>query len=339
MGGIIFEGLENTKNQEDPLKLDYQNIVQAITQGNLIFFLGSDINLHGRQVGISYQQNSSSCAPSHDEIAQQLINYLQSTSEYNLDGIKDLCHISQYYSAIDKTTTLYDNVRTLFNTHKLTNSLYDLLASLPNNLQKSGYQNNPLLIITANFDELLEHAFEKVGQPYNLINFVKSEQGISRFYHRSTNGKSGIIKTPNRHIISGPDPIIVKLYGTFERLTTTQDDYILTEDNLINYMAEAKITQFLPISIFDKLKKRDSRFLFLAYNIRKWSSRVILNRIWGDQKFLSTSWAVQFNPQPMDKEFWRKRNVTLLPYQELEIFVKNLDLEIQNFFSLRNENE
>ena len=40
--------------------------------------------------------------------------------------------------------------------------------------------------------------------------------------------------------------------------------------------------------------------------------RVILHRIWGEQKLTYRSWAIQRDPEPLDQEFWHKRDVDIL---------------------------
>jgi hypothetical protein len=43
-----------------------------------------------------------------------------------------------------------------------------------------------------------------------------------------------------------------------------------------------------------------------------WNLRVILNRLWGDNPLSYRSWAVQPEPKPLEREFWRRRDVDVL---------------------------
>jgi ferric-dicitrate binding protein FerR (iron transport regulator) len=40
-----------------------------------------------------------------------------------------------------------------------------------------------------------------------------------------------------------------------------------------------------------------------------WNLRVILNRLWSDQPLSYRSWAVQPDAKPLEREFWRRRDV------------------------------
>jgi hypothetical protein len=75
-------------------------------------------------------------------------------------------------------------------------------------------------------------------------------------------------------------------------------------------------------------KLRRSHFLFLGYSLRDWNLRVILHRIWGEQKLSWKSWAVQLNPDTLDREFWRKRDVDILDVR-LEDYIAALSERLQ----------
>ncbi len=43
-----------------------------------------------------------------------------------------------------------------------------------------------------------------------------------------------------------------------------------------------------------------------------WNLRLLLHRLWGDQPLSYRSWAVQPEPMPIEREFWRRRDVDVL---------------------------
>ena len=45
---------------------------------------------------------------------------------------------------------------------------------------------------------------------------------------------------------------------------------------------------------------------------RDWNLRVVLNRLWGDDPLTYRSWAVQPEAKPLEREFWRRRDVEVL---------------------------
>jgi hypothetical protein len=75
-------------------------------------------------------------------------------------------------------------------------------------------------------------------------------------------------------------------------------------------------------------KLRRSHFLFLGYALRDWNLRVLLNRLWGEEKVGYRSWAVQPEAPPLEVESWRRRDVDLfdVPLDEyVETLARRLD--------------
>ncbi len=62
--------------------------------------------------------------------------------------------------------------------------------------------------------------------------------------------------------------------------------------------------------------------------MRDWNLRVILHRIWGEQRLSYKSWAIQLEPAPIEQEFWNKRGVDILR-GSLEEYVENLHREVR----------
>ena len=54
-----------------------------------------------------------------------------------------------------------------------------------------------------------------------------------------------------------------------------------------------------------------------------WNLRLLLHRLWGDQPLSYRSWAVQSEPMPLEREFWRRRDVDVLEIP-LERYVEGL---------------
>ena len=57
---------------------------------------------------------------------------------------------------------------------------------------------------------------------------------------------------------------------------------------------------------------RRSHFLFLGYGLVDWSFRVFLHRLWPDEQPAYRSWAVQAEPGPLERDFWRRRAIELV---------------------------
>ncbi len=84
----------------------------------------------------------------------------------------------------------------------------------------------------------------------------------------------------------------------------------MTEDDYIDYLAQADVSNAVPVALAARLRR--SHFLFLGYRMGDWNLRVILNRLWGNNPLTYRSWAIQSGPRPLELEFWRRRDVNTL---------------------------
>ena len=73
---------------------------------------------------------------------------------------------------------------------------------------------------------------------------------------------------------------------------------------------EIVVANLLPVTVMAKLRR--SHLLFLGYAPDTWSLRVFLRRVWGGQRLNYRSWAVEPEPKPLAREFWRHVDVELL---------------------------
>ena len=80
------------------------------------------------------------------------------------------------------------------------------------------------------------------------------------------------------------------------------NNYVVTEDHYIDYLPTHNIQDHLPIQILDKLT--GSRCLFLGYALRDWNARVFLRRIWMGKPISESSWAIERDPDLLEKASW-----------------------------------
>ena len=77
---------------------------------------------------------------------------------------------------------------------------------------------------------------------------------------------------------------------------------MVTEDHYIDYLSAAPIESLVPVQILAKLT--ESHCLFLGYTMRDWNLRVFLKRIWRGEPLGSRSWAIEREPDALEKDFW-----------------------------------
>ena len=207
---------------------------------------------------------------------------------------------------------LYDELRRLFDADYPPTPLHQFFAMLPQALRSKGHPTTHQLVVTTNYDDMLERSFRASGEPFDLVAYVSEGEQHGKFLHRLPDGQVTIIDRPNeyRGLDLNQRSVILKIHGAVDRGDPDRDSYVITEDHYIDYLAHTDISNLVPVTLAAKLKR--SHFLFLGYALRDWNLRVILHRIWGEQKLTYKSWAVQLDPSPIDQQYWLKRDVDIL---------------------------
>src|SRR5262245_37739501 len=219
---------------------------------------------------------------------------------------------------------LYDELHELLDGDYQTTSLHELLAGIPRRLRDAGHNIPHQLIVTTNYDDVLERAFRAAGEALDVVTYIADGEQRGKFLHASAEGVENIVERPNEYLgLSLEDrSVLLKIHGAVDRVNPDRDSYVITEDHYIDYLTRTEVSNLVPVRLAAKLRK--SHFLFLGYGLRDWNLRVILHRIWGAQKLKYKSWAIQLNAQPIDREFWRKRDVEIID-MALEEYVARLN--------------
>jgi hypothetical protein len=212
---------------------------------------------------------------------------------------------------------LYRYLREVFDDDYPPTCVHCFLATLPATLRSKGRLSHYPLIVTTNYDDLMERAFQEAAQPYDVVSYVAEGEQRGKFVHlphadASSAGEPVLIDIPNeyRGLALDERPVVLKIHGAIDRTSATRDSFVITEDHYIDYLTRTDVRELIPATLLAKI--RHSGFLFLGYSLRDWNLRVILHRIWGEQVLSWNSWAVQLNPDPIEEKFWSKRGVDIV---------------------------
>jgi SIR2-like domain len=315
---------------QEVLAPEYQAITRAILNGRAILFLGAGVNLCGRPVGAGFKRGE--YLPSGAELTAHLAGRFEFPEGDPCD-LENLLHVSQWVSLVNGWGLLYEELRRLFDADYPPTTLHRFLAQLPGLLNEKGCRSPYQLIVTTNYDDVLERAYEEAGQPFDLVAYIAEGDNRGRFLHRAPGGQSRVIENPNEYLELPLDrdenlsrPTILKMHGAVNRIDADLDSYVITEDDYIDYLTRADITSLVPVTLARKLRR--SSILFLGYGLHDWNLRVILHRMWGELEMKWASWAVQRGPRDLEIRYWRKRGVDILDVS-LEDFIEIIDREIR----------
>ena len=293
---------------DDDLVRHYKNVVNFMIEGRIVPFLGAGANLCGRPTDAVWHAHRSDFLPSGAELSRHLAKQFDCPEE------GELTRVSEYVSMTTGSGALYEHLHSLFNRDYPPTPLHTLLAQVPALIRTKGFPPKYQLIVSTNYDDLVERAFVDAGEPFDLVTYIADGPHRGKFLHANPAGGSTVIEIPNqyRDLSLERRTVILKIHGAVDRAAPDgeNDSYVITEDHYIDYLTRTELANLIPVTLAAKLRK--SHFLFLGYGLRDWNLRVILHRIAGEQKLSFKSWAIQRQPTDLDHEFWRKRDVDIL---------------------------
>ncbi|MGZ4219954.1 MAG: CHAT domain-containing protein [Solirubrobacteraceae bacterium] len=276
----------------EPYHDHYVDVINGMLDGGVVPLLGSDIR---------------GPSPPADQLASPL-------SEQFATNASGLAEVAQRVAVTLGERRLYTAIKDLVAAQSQPTDVHRFLADFPGILRRLGLPPRHQLIISGNYDLGLERAFEDVNEPFDYAVYVAS----SGWFVHVPWGESAAepvattILEPRKYVGFPIDDdgqlertIIVKIHGGAdgqEGGVAWRNNYVVTEDHYIDYLPTHNIQDHLPIQILDKLT--GSRCLFLGYALRNWNSRVFLRRIWRGKPITESSWAIQQDPDPLEKASW-----------------------------------
>jgi len=177
-----------------------------------------------------------------------------------------------------------------------------------------------LLVITTNYDELLEQAFRAAGHDPHVVYhpFDDPDRAGVVLWHQPDTSEEHFeeILPEDLSLPIGRVPVIYKMLGHRHRGDDTQDAYLITEEDYVEFLAGMRV----PPVVLRKLK--NSSILFLGYGLRDWNARVLLRNL--RRVGRGFAWAVERDPRVIDERLWHARNVEVLRI-ELDAFAAQLE--------------
>ncbi len=285
-----------------------------MAKGRVIPLLGAGVNLCGRPPDAAWLPGA--YLPSVGELARHLAERF----DYPRDEALDLVRVSEYAYVMSGSGPLYEELHQVFDADYAISPLHLFLAELPRRLEQADQPRRCQLIVTTNYDDALERAFRAAGEPFDLVCYIAEGAHRGKFAHWPPEGEPTLIKIPNEYekLKPGERSVILKIHGAVDRAgpEAEWDSYVITEDHYIDYLTRTEIQNLVPVMLAMQLRR--SHFLFLGYSMRDWNLRVILHRIWGEQRLKYKSWAIQRDPDKLEREFWGLRGVDVhdVPLEE-----------------------
>jgi DNA-binding SARP family transcriptional activator len=272
-----------------PSEGHFEQVLRALFEGRLVPVLGAEV--------------------------AELATRLAKRFDYLEDG-SSLPRIAQYVAVMRGSGPLYDELHALLEPKSQPTEIHRFFAALPLLLRERGLPHQ--LLVTTSYDVALERAFLEAGEEFDVVSYVASGPNRGKFCHIRPDGSGNFVDVPNTYATElslEQRTVILKLHGQVDSGPQREwESFVVTEDDYIDYLSKTDVAAAVPVSLAAKLRR--SHFLFLGYTMADWNLRVVLNRLWSDQPLTYRSWAVQPEAKPLEREFWRRRDVDV---QELPL--------------------
>jgi hypothetical protein len=295
----------------------YGIILKALRSGDAIPFLGAGASMVGRKLG------DTTFLPSGSDLARSLARDAEFPSTNEAD-LADLSKVSSYYVDVSSRLLLRRELRSVFAATQKKygcNDLHRLLAKIA----------DKMMVVTTNYDTLLEQAFLEAGKPYDLVVYPADNEDYANamFWWRDGVAEPELINPQHIDIDDlGKTNVIYKMHGSVHQEVGKWDSFVITEEDYIDFLS--RMESAVPPAFSAYFGNRS--FLFLGYGLRDWNLRVLLKKIRRNVGTLldhaghaqPTSWAMLMEPSHFERKLWDRRGVDIYDMR-LEDFVAAME--------------
>ncbi|HEU4881333.1 MAG TPA: SIR2 family protein [Longimicrobium sp.] len=310
---------------------------RALLEGRVVPFFGAGVNLCGRpdKTGFEYGRY----LPSGYELAEEIAESYQSGTT----PAGDLLQVAQYVATMQGDAVLYESLRAIFDANYPPTTAHTFFAGLPARLRARNcprtrdQRRRRLLIVTTNYDDVLERAFLALGERFHVVSYVAMGPDRGKFLHFAPHADQPGASAPDPVVVHGPEdyqglqdelPVVLKIHGAIDRTREDRDSYVITEDDYIDYLTRTDVTRLLPNPLPAQLQS--SRFLFLGYSLKDWNLRAMVHRLWRERTRSIISWSIVKQVTELERRFWLKRDIEII-VTEMQTYLEQLSgqLDVQ----------
>lgn len=176
------------------------------------------------------------------------------------------------------------------------------------------------LIITTNYDCLMEKALDERKVPYVVLAMKRADQKVVLRFSGVEGAdqlkKRNSGKYPNYFTLMKPSSMVVlyKIHGCLNpELDVADEGIVITDDDYVNYISQMNTPNGAIPSYVNELM-RDKSFLFLGYSLSDWNVRSVfetLRKRRNPDEF-KQDFSVMYSVKPFEKIFFQKNEVIIL---------------------------
>jgi hypothetical protein len=288
----------------------YGIILDELRFGKAIPFLGAAASR------VTSAAGGAPCPPSAADLAKMLAEDARFPSDDPHDRT-DLAKVSSYYVDGSNRGALRRRLRRVFVDQNLRcNDLHRFLAKVADGM----------MIVTTNYDTLLEESFLELGKPYELVVYPADNDEYANGVLWWPHGRHSPTKLRANEVdiadLEGKN-VIYKIHGSVHKTggvpvkeAERWDSFVITEEDYVKFLSG--MSSAVPPAFLEFFRTR--AFLFLGYGLKDWNLRVLLKEVSVPER---RSWAILHRPSVFERKLWERRRVDIFDVS-LETFVSKI---------------
>jgi len=263
------------------MKPPYRAIADLLLKGQVVPFLGAAVNFGSRADGVKFDPGNPTVLPG----GQELSLYLSEFSGFQGESyeMKDLPRVSAFSSEAVGRERLRMTLHEIFDHPHAPAPIHQLLARVA--------RQTHMLIVTTNYDDLMEQALTEEGVPYDVVYYPTDRTDMAAAVFCWEHGaREPDLLAPNKLPIDlSCRTVVYKMHGTVvteRRMPDTPlkrrmewDSYVITEDDYVEFLARMADQKAIPQKVISHFRGR--HFLFMGYGLGDWNLRVLMRSLNG----------------------------------------------------------
>jgi SIR2-like domain len=338
-----------------PIVEKWVPIAELMLEGKIVPFLGAGASSY-------HVDHGATCNADHrgPPTGRKLLDIIAAEAELDIqckacaEPSYNLAQVASYYARVKHSRRQLDSkiAKLTGNRAYRPNALHRLLARIA--------LHQPMLLITTNYDTLLEDAFDLAGAPYEVVataadllaygsayesvtdqNSVDLERlsvgaEAGMVYHRLGESTEFTPVPPNSILaeLKGRS-LIYKVHGSVAAATGDwRGGYLIAEEDYVRFLGRMDQAHICPFAIRNRLRRTTGNgrqksllhsLLFLGYSLGDWNLRVLLDGLGvGQGGPDERHYAILRETNEVAKQLLEKRNIAVR-IADLTVLVKELD--------------
>lgn len=231
-----------------------------------------------------------------------------------------LTSIASYFERLEGRKDLWELLRDVIATKKTPTRTHKLLAEGAR-FHLNDKAAGDYLVITTNYDCLMENALDALGVPYVVLTTRKGDPKVLIRCSQNVKDRDVLRNRywnklyPSGFVLSKAQSLVIlyKIHGCLHPDLTFEDEGLVISDNdYVDYVTQMSKIGIIPATVSELM--RDKPLWFLGYSLSDWNVRSIYETIKQksdpDRKNIK-DYSVMYSVGDFEKLFFEKNNITI----------------------------